>query len=194
MSITGQGMWAQPDDVEAAHAVLKRAVELGVNFIDTADAYGPDSSVSFTDSIQALIDLQNEGNIKHIGVSNVTLDLLKQSTAMTKVVSVQNHYNFEHRADSEPVLQYCQEQGIAFIPYFPIGGNQGDPTEAELAQIAEKHDASSRQIALAWLLQHSPVILPIPGTSTVEHLESSIAAANIELDDEDVAALDAPTD
>jgi pyridoxine 4-dehydrogenase len=259
MRVTGPGIWGQPENPEEARTVLKRAVELGVTFIDTADAYGPevsenlirealapydqhpglviatkggltrsgpgqwsadgrpehiheaceaslkrlgvdqiqvyqfhrpDPSVPYADSIQAFIDLQAEGKIKHIGVSNVTLDQLKQATAMTKIVSVQNHYNLEHRKDSEAVLQYCQEQGIAFIPYFPIGGNQGGPSEAKLEEIAKKHDATSRQIALAWILKHSPVMLPIPGTSSIEHLESNIAAANIELDDEDMAALD----
>jgi pyridoxine 4-dehydrogenase len=263
MRVTGRGIWGKPEDPEAARAVLRRAVELGVNFIDTADAYGPevsenlirealapytehpglviatkggllrggpgdwspnghpdhlreaceaslkrlgvdqiqiyqfhrpDPEVPYEDSIQALIGLQKEGKIKHIGVSNVTLDLLKQATAMTNIVSVQNHYNFEHRKDSEAVLQYCQEQGIAFIPYFPIGGNQGGVNEAKVKAVADKHSASGRQIALAWILKHSPATLPIPGTSSVPHLESNIAAANITLDDEDMAALDALTD
>ena len=256
MRITGEGVWGQPDDPQSAKTVLKRAVELGVNFIDTADAYGPDvsenlirealapydglviatkggmvrggpgdwrkngspehlreaceaslqrlgvdqiqiyqfhspdESIPYQKSIQMLIDLQAEGKIKHIGVSNVTLDLLKQAIAMTKIVSVQNHYNFEHRKDSEAVLQYCQEQGIAFIPYFPIGGNQGGVNEAKVKAIAVKHNATGRQIALAWLLKHSPVMVPIPGTSSIEHLESNIAAANIELDAGDMATLD----
>jgi pyridoxine 4-dehydrogenase len=256
MRITGAGVWGQPDNPELARAVLRRAVELGVTFIDTADAYGPevsenlihealapyeglviatkggmvrggpgdwcqngspehlrkacaaslerlgvdqiqvyqlhspDMNVPYDESIQALMDLQAEGKIKHIGVSNVTLDLLKQATAMTTIVSVQNHYNLEHRKDSEAVLQYCQEQGIAFIPYFPIGGNQGGVNEAKIRVIADKHRASSRQIALAWLLEHSPVMLPIPGTSSIEHLESNIAAANIKLDAGDMITLD----
>lgn len=263
MRITGQGVWGPPANLDNARAVLRRAVELGINFIDTADAYGPevsenlirealspytdhpglviatkggmlrggpgdwsadgrpehlreaceaslkrlgidqvqlyqfhrpDSNVPFRDSIQALIDLQSEGKIKHIGVSNVTLELLKQATDMTKIVSVQNHYNFEHRKDSEAVLQYCQEQGIAFIPYFPIAGNTGGVSESKVQAIADKHSANGRQIALAWLLKHSPVTLPIPGTSSVEHLESNVAAANIELDDQDMAALDQLSD
>ncbi len=259
MRITGHGIWGPPADPTAAKSVLKRAVQLDVNFIDTADAYGPqvseelirqalapydqypglviatkggmtrsgpgqwsangrpghlreacddscqrlgvkriqvyqfhrpDPNVPFEDSIQALVDLQAEGKIKHIGVSNVTLKLLKEATSMAKIVSVQNHYNFEHRKDSEPVLQYCQEQGIAFIPYFPIGGNQGGVSEAKVREIAKKYGVTGRQVALAWLLKHSPVMLPIPGTSSVEHLESNIAAANIQLDAKDMATLD----
>jgi len=263
MRITGQGIWGQPADPLAARDLLKRAVALQINFIDTADAYGPevsenlirqalapydqypglviatkggmtrsgpgmwgkngrpghlreacedslkrlgvkqiqlyqfhrpDPDVPFEDSVQALVDLQSEGKIKHIGLSNVTLKQLKEAQSMATIVSVQNHYNLEHRKASEPVLQYCQEQGIVFIPYFPIGGNQGGMAEVKVQTIADKYGISGRQVALAWLLKHSPVTLPIPGTSSVEHLESNIASANVELSSTDMATLDSLSD
>lgn len=256
MRITGSGVWGEPADHDNAIAVLKRAAEVGVNFIDTADAYGPevsenlihealhpydglviatkggmtrggpgdwqsdgspkhlkdacneslkrlgvsqiqiyqfhrpDPKVSFTDSLKALIELQDEGKIKHIGLSNVTLGQLQQALEMTEIVSVQNHYNFTHRQDSEEVLSFCEENGIAFIPYFPIGGNMGGFQQETLKAIAEIHKASVYQIALAWLLQHSPAMLPIPGTSSIEHLEQNIAASHINLTSEDIDKLD----
>lgn len=259
MRITGSGIWGEPDDIEIAKKVLKRAVELGVNFIDTADAYGPEVSenlihdalfpyegivvatkgglirggpgdwrvdgrpehireaceaslkrlglsqiqvyqfhrpdprIPFENSLQAFLDLQHEGKVRHIGLSNVTLVQLKQALMMTPIVSVQNYYNFTHRQESENVLKFCEEQGIAFIPYFPIGGNQGGVGDA-VDEIAKKHGATSRQIALAWLLAHSPVMLPIPGTGSLEHLEENIAAADIKLDEADLAALDKLSD
>lgn len=252
MRITGEGIWGEPKDHDEAIRVLKRAAELGVNFFDTADAYGPDVSenlirealhpyeglviatkggltrggpgqwtpdgrpehlrqalegslkrlgvdtidlyqfhrpdpkVPFQDSIRALMDLQKAGKIKHIGVSNVSLDQLKQALDMTDIVSVQNRYNVSDTG-SEDVLQYCTERQIAFIPYFPIGGHEADLSALE--SVAEKHGADVRQIALAWLLAKSPVMLPIPGTGSVEHLESNLAAADIKLDDEDLTQL-----
>jgi pyridoxine 4-dehydrogenase len=257
MRITGDGIWGEPKDHDAAIAVLKRAVELDVNFIDTADAYGPevsekliaealrpypagvviatkggmlrggpgdwrpdgrpehlreacenslkrlgveridvyqfhrpDPSVPYRDSIQALIDLQKEGKIRHIGVSNVSVEQLKQALAMTPIVSVQNNYNIMNR-EHEAVLKLCEEKKIAFIPYFPIGGNVGGVSEAALESLTEKYQATSRQIALAWLLAHSPVMLPIPGTSSISHLEENVAAARIHLTDEELQKLEA---
>ena len=260
MRITGDGIWGPPEDQQAAKQVLRRALELGVNFIDTADAYGPevseslireelypyegiiiatkggltrpgpgwwtpdgspahlrkaceaslkrlgveqilvyqfhrpDPKVPFEDSIKTLVELQQEGKIKYIGLSNVTLDQLRWALELTPIVSVQNHYNVEHRRDSEPVLRFCEEQGIAFIPYFPIGGGMSDYNQHTLQSIADKHAASTYQIALAWLLRHSPVTLPIPGTSSVKHLEENIAAAELKLDDADMAALETLSD
>lgn len=256
MRITGRGIWGPPADTRNARRLLARATELDVNFIDTADAYGPnvsesliyealhpydgvivatkggllrggpsdwhpdgspehlraaceaslqrlgserltlyqlhrpDPRVPFTDSVQALIDLQQAGKIRYIGLSNVSLDQLRQALTMTRIVSVQNHYNFEHRRDSEAILQFCEQQGIAFIPYFPIGGGSTDYNQQLIRRIADKHEATAHQVALAWLLAHSPAILPIPGTSSIKHLEENIAAANLILDDEDLAALD----
>ncbi len=253
MRITGKGIWGPPADREASIAVLKRAVELGITFFDTADSYGPDVSesliaealkpydglvvatkggfvrsgpdrwapdcrpdhlrealegslrrlgvdqiqvyqlhtvdphVSFVESLSTLIELKNQGKIKHIGLSNVTLDQLKTALDLTKIVSVQNQYNVAFRQDSEDVLQYCEQIGIPFIPYFPIGGNHGGLSETLLETLAKKYHATPYQIALAWLLGHSPVMLPIPGTNSIEHLEENVAAARINLSDEEMA-------
>ena len=252
MRITGEGIWGEPKDHDESIRVLKRAAELGVNFFDTADAYGPevsenlikealypyeglviatkggltrggpgqwtpdgrpehlrealegslkrlgvdvidlyqfhrpDPKVPFEDSVQALIDLKKDGKIKQIGLSNVSLDQLKRAREMTDIVSVQNRYNATDTG-SEDVLEYCTEHQIAFIPYFPIGGNGADL--ASLESVAAKHQSDVRQIALAWLLAKSPVMLPIPGTSSVKHLESNIAAVDITLDEDDLAQL-----
>ena len=253
MRITGEGVWGEPKDHDGAIQVLKRAVELGVTFIDTADAYGPevsenlihealypyegvtiatkggmtrsgpnqwsadgrpehlkeaaeaslkrlgvetidvyqlhspDPNVPFTDSVQALVDLKNEGKIRHIGLSNVTLEQLKQAQEHTEIVSVQNRYNIGDAQESADVLEYCTQNNIAFIPYFPIGGNGTDLSH--LQSVADRHDATTYQVALAWLLAKSPVMLPIPGTSSVSHLEENIAAADIVLTNEDLDEL-----
>lgn len=258
MRITGPGVWGEPDNIQAALAVLTRAVELDVNFIDTADAYGPavsenliaralypydgiiiatkggntrggpgqwtpdgspahlrqaldaslqrlrvdridvyqlhavDSKVPFEDSFGALLDLQKEGKIRHIGLSNIEPEHFLKAQEMGTFVSVQNHYNVLNR-EHEDVLQLCEENEIAFIPYFPMGGGkegQADVTaDSILRDLASKHQVTPQQIALAWLLAHSPVTLPIPGTSSIEHLEQNIAAANITLDDDDLLSL-----
>lgn len=254
MRITGRGIWGPPKDPEVAKQVLKRAVELGVNFIDTSDAYGPevsenlihdalfpyeglviatkggltrsgpgiwtpdgrpehlrqalhgslerlrvesidlyqfhrpDPNVPFETSVKTLVELKDQGKIKNLGLSNVTLDQLKRAQEMTEIVSVQNRYNITATSGSEAILEYCAEQGIAFIPYFPIGGDGSDMTALEA--VAKKHRATTHQIALAWLLAHSPVMLPIPGTSSVKHLEENVAAASIKLDDDDLAQLE----
>lgn len=255
MRITGEGIWGEPKDHDTAVAVLERAVELGVNFIDTADAYGPevsenlirealhpydglliatkggmvrsgpgqwspdgrpehireaiegslkrlgleqielyqfhrpDPNVPFTDSVNTFFELQKAGKVKHVGLSNVTTDQLKQALELGEIVSVQNNYSVLNR-EHEAVLQLCEDHGIAFIPYFPIGGNTGGLSEQVLGSIAQKHDATVRQIGLAWLLQHSPVMLPIPGTGSVAHLEENMQAAGIELTADEIAELD----
>lgn len=259
MRLTGSGIWGEPADREVAKELLRRAVELDVNLIDTADAYGPDVSenliaealwpyegvivatkggltrdgpgqwksdcspehlrqaceaslkrlqvkridlyqlhtvdrrVPFEDSLQTLIELQQAGKIRYIGLSNVEPHHLRTALAMTNIVSVQNNYNLFNRRH-EDVLQLCEERGIAFIPYFPIGGGQTDMKQRRLQLVADKHQATTRQIALAWLLAHSPVILPIPGTSSIDHLEDNIAATSIRLDSDDLAVLDAIND
>lgn len=256
MRITGQGVWGEPADREAAKAVLRRAVELGSNFIDTADAYGPevsenliaetlrpydglliatkggmrrggpgqwapdgsprhlreaceaslqrlgvdsielyqlhsvDPQVPFASSLQALVTLQNEGKIKHIGLSNVEPDHLKQALDMCNIVSVQNNYNLANR-EHEDVLKLCEQHDIVFIPYFPLGAGNLTAPDGPLKVYAEKYDATPAQIALAWLLAHSPRMLPIPGTSSMAHLEENIGAASVVLSREDIAALDA---
>jgi aryl-alcohol dehydrogenase-like predicted oxidoreductase len=255
MRITGEGIWGEPADHDNAVKVLKRAVELGVNFIDTADAYGPkvsenlirealypydglviatkggltrggpgiwtpdgspghlrealsaslerlgleqielyqfhrpDPKVPFEDSVGALVELRQQGKIKHLGLSNVTTVQLKIALDMTPIVSVQNNYSVLNR-DSEDVLRLCEEKGVMFIPYFPIGGNTGGLNEQVLQSVADKHGATVRQIGLAWLLQHSPVMVPIPGTANVTHLEENMRAVEITLDDQDIERLD----
>lgn len=252
MRITGDGVWGEPADHDGAIAVLKRAVELGVNFIDTADAYGPevsenlihealhpyegvtiatkggltrsgpnewnpdgspehlrkavdaslkrlgvdridvyqfhrpDPNVPFEDSVRALVDLQKEGKIRHLGLSNVTVDQLKTAQEMTQIVSVQNRYNIGDAEESAPVLEYCTANNIAFIPWFPVGGGSDI---SNLQAVANRHKASVHQIALAWLLAKSPIMLPIPGTKSIEHLEENVAAASIELTDDDMVEL-----
>lgn len=255
MRVTGEGIWGPPPDHAQAIAVLKRAMELGVNFIDTADAYGPevsenlirealypyegliiatkggmrrpgpgywvpdctpahlreaceaslqrlgveritlyqlhtvDADVPFEDSLGTLMQLREEGKIEHIGLSNVVPSHLEKALATTKIASVQNSYSVLNRRH-EDVLQICEQHGIAFIPYFPIGGNTGSLSAQTLEAVAKKHGATTRQIALAWLLQHSPVMVPIPGTSSVSHLEENMRAAEITLDPDDITQLD----
>jgi aryl-alcohol dehydrogenase-like predicted oxidoreductase len=256
MRITGEGIWGPPKSIEEAKATLKRAVELGVNFIDTADAYGPalsedlihdalspypddlviatkggltrtgpgvwvpdgrpehireavegslrrlgveqiylyqshrpDPKVPYEDTLKAFFDLQAEGKIKHVGLSNVSVEQLQTAMDIGKVTSVQNSYSVLNRV-SEDVLKVCEQNGIAFIPYFPIGGNSGGLNQQVLDEIAKKHNATARQVGLAWLLQHSPVILPIPGTGRVAHVEQNMKAADVTLDPDDVAKLD----
>lgn len=250
MRITGDGIWGPPKDVDEAKAVLRRAVELGVNFIDTADSYGPhvseeligetlhpypedlviatkgglertgpgqwptngrpehlreacegslrrlkleqiplyqfhrpDSKVPIEDSIGALVELKNEGKIRHIGVSNMTEEQLRQAQALTAVVSIQNRYNPTDR-HSEPLVDLCEQERMVFLPWAPIQ----DLTPA-VDRVAADHGATPRQIVLAWLLARSPAILPIPGTGTVAHLEENIAAAAITLTPAEVEAL-----
>jgi aryl-alcohol dehydrogenase-like predicted oxidoreductase len=255
MRITGDGIWGPPDDPEEAKRLLRRVVELGIDFIDTADSYGPevsenliaealhpypdglviatkgglrrtgpgqwprdarperlkecceaslrrlkldridlyqlhspDPEVPYEDSVGALKELQDEGKIKHVGISNVSLEELEQARAIVEVVTVQNRYNLEDR-DSDDVLDACEEAGIGFIPWFPLAtGRLAEPGGA-LDRIARAHDATPAQVALAWLLARSRVMLPIPGTSSVEHLEENLAATRIELSDDEVAEI-----
>jgi pyridoxine 4-dehydrogenase len=251
MRITGEGIWGEPNDPAEAKRVLKRAVELDVNLIDTADSYGPevserligetlwpyksglviatkggytrsgpnrwtpdldpkhlrqalegslrrlkleridvyqlhnaaDPAVRLTDAIGALAEFQREGKILHIGVSNFTVSQLAEARAMVNVVSVQNRYNLGDRK-SEAVLAECEALGIPFLPWAPLGGNNREATTA-LENVAKRHGATTNQIAIAALLAHSPMMLPIPGTSRVPHLEENIAAAGIELTEAD---------
>lgn len=256
MRITGKGIWGPPPDREVARHVVRRAVELGVTCIDTADSYGPgvseevlaealapypedlviatkggllrdgpgrwrrhgrpehlrracehslrrlrleqiplyqlhavDPDVPLEDSLGALVELRQEGKIRHIGLSNVSVDQLDAALAITAVASVQNRYNLVDRA-SESVLERCEADGMAFLPWYPLGaGSLGDPG-GRLDVIAGVHGASRNQVALAWLLARSRVMLPIPGTGSVEHLEENLAAAELSLTDDEMAALD----
>ncbi len=257
MRITGKGIWGDPKDPEEAKRVLKRALELGVNFIDTADAYGPDVSedliaealypyadglviatkggltrqgpdqwlpvgrpeylrqcvemslrrlkidaidlyqlhridpkVPAEESLGALKDLQAQGKIKHIGLSEVSIEELEHAQTIVDIVSVQNLYNLSERK-SEQLLDYCTEKSIGFIPWFPVAGGDLVKPGGPLDQAAHKHDATVAQLALAWLLKRSPVMLPIPGTSSVAHLEENVAASSLQLTDEELESLSA---
>src|ERR1700751_2436078 len=249
MRLTGEGIWGPPKDRNAALAVLRRAVELEVNFIDTADSYGPNVSeqliaealhpypkglviatkggwkrpgpnqwthdatpahlreavegslkrlrldridvyqlhtpdpvVPFDASVETLAQLRAEGKIRLIGLSNVTQEHIERARKIVPIVSVQNRYSFADR-EWDYVVDYCESNGIAFIPWFPLGA--GKVAGEVLNQIAKAHAATPKQVALAWLLRRSPIMLPIPGTSSVEHLEENVAAASVRLTDEE---------
>jgi len=253
MRLTGEGIWGPPKDRKRALAVLRRAVELDVNFIDTADSYGPNTSeeliaealfpyppglviatkggwnrpgpnqwthdatpkhlreavegslqrlrldridvyqlhtpdpvVSFEASVETLAELRDEGKIRLVALSNVTQEHIQRARKIVPIVSVQNRYSFADR-EWDYVVDYCERNGIAFIPWFPLAA--GRVTGEVLDQIAQAHGASRTQIALAWLLQRSPIMLPIPGTTSVEHLEQNVAAATLRLTDEEYRRL-----
>ncbi len=256
MRITGEGIWGPPRNHDTAIAVLHRAVELGVNLIDTADSYGPnvseeliaeallpypddlviatkgglertgpgqwprngrpehlkaacegslrrlqvdridlyqlhspDENVPYAESVGALKELQDEGKIRHIGVSNVSVEQLAQARSIVDVVTVQNRYNLIDREDDD-VLDVCERDNIGFIPWFPLEAGKLSEPGGIVDGVAERHGATTSQVALAWLLQRSPVVLPIPGTGSVEHLEENVAAAQLRLADSAVAELD----
>jgi len=258
MRITGEGIWGPPKNIEEAIAVLKRAVELGVNFIDTADSYGPhiseeliadalhpypeglviatkgglvrtgpdqwpvnahpdhlaealdgslkrlridridlyqlhriDPKVPASQTFAFLKKAQEEGKIRHIGLSEVSVGDIKKAQQYFDVVSVQNKYSVDNR-QWEPVLEFCKENNIAFIPWFPLSAGDVE-TQDKIKQIAEKHNASAHQVALSWLLHHADNILLIPGTSSVAHLEENMRSAGIELTEGDMAILDSIT-
>jgi pyridoxine 4-dehydrogenase len=257
MRLTGPGISGPPADVESAHAVLRRAVELGVTHIDTADAYGPyvneeliadalhpypddlvlatkgglvrtgasgawpkdgrpehlrracegslrrlrveridlyylhrpDPDVPFAESIGALKELRDEGKIRHVAISNASMEQLSTAREIVDIAAVQNRYSFTDRR-SQDVLEECERTGIGFVPWAPLDAGaleSGGP----VAQVAERHEATPMQVALAWLLRASPAMLPIPGTGSLGHLEENVAAAEIQLSVDDLAALDA---
>ena len=255
MRITGEGIWGEPGNPEEARAVLKRAVELGINLIDTADSYGPevserligetlypypedlviatkggllrdgpgqwrpdgrpehlreacegslkrlkvdridlyqlhriDSRVPAEESLGVLAELREEGKIHHVGLSEVSVEEIRRAQEIVPIVSVQNRYNLTDRG-SEDVLDFCEREGIGFIPWFPLATGDLARPGGPLDEIAARHDASPGQVALAWLLWRSPVMLPIPGTSSVEHLEENVAAASLDLGEDEFAAL-----
>jgi aryl-alcohol dehydrogenase-like predicted oxidoreductase len=257
MRITGKGVWGEPPDREAAKKVLQRAVELGVNFIDTADSYGPavserligealapyaqgtviatkagltrqgpdkwlpvgrpeyltqqvemslrwlkrdtldlwqlhriDAKVPVEESLGAVKKLQEAGKIRFIGLSEVTVEQIEQARKVVEIVSVQNEYNLGNRK-SEAVLKYCEQHNIAFIPWFPVASGKLAQPGGKLDEVAKKHDATVSQLSLAWLLHRSPVMLPIPGTSSIEHLEENLKAADVELSESEMAELEA---
>ena len=253
MRLTGDGIWGPPKDRKAALAVLRRAVELGVNFIDTADSYGPfvseeliaealfpypadlviatkggwerpgpsqwthnasashlreavegslkrlrlhridvyqlhipDPVVSFEASVETLAELKREGKIRMVALSNVTQEHIERARRVVPIVSVQNRYSFADR-EWDYVVNYCEHNGIVFIPWFPLGA--GRVAGEILNQVAQAHQASKTQVALAWLLRRSPAMLPIPGTSSIEHLEQNVAAASLRLAEDEYTRL-----
>jgi aryl-alcohol dehydrogenase-like predicted oxidoreductase len=253
MRITGEGIWGPPKDPDSAVRVLRRAVELGVNFIDTADSYGPyvseeliataltpyppdlvvatkagwnrpgpnqwthdasprhlreaaegslkrlrvdridvfqlhvpDPVVPFDMSLQTLAELQSEGKIRLIALSNVTKEHIERARKIVPIVSVQNRYSFADR-EWDYVVDYCEKNGIAFIPWYPLAA--GKVAGMLVARIAKAHQKTPMQVALAWLLKRSPIMLPIPGTSSVKHLEENMRAASVRLTDEEYQEL-----
>jgi pyridoxine 4-dehydrogenase len=178
---TGPSEWprdARPERLkECCEASLRR---LKLDRIDLYQLHAPDSKVPYEDSVGALKELQDEGKIRHVGVSNVSIEELEQARGIVEVVTVQNRYNLTDR-HSEDVLDACQQAGIGFIPWFPLATGQLAEPGGPLDRIARERDATPAQIALAWLLARSPVMLPIPGTSSIEHLEEDLAATRIEL-------------
>jgi pyridoxine 4-dehydrogenase len=185
----GPGQW----DPDGRPEYLKQACEasmrrLKVDQIDLYQLHRPDPSVPYEDSVGALKQLQDEGKVRLVGVSNVSVEQLATARSIVDVVSVQNLFNLTDR-HSEDVLDACEEQGLGFIPWFPLAVGELAKPGGQLDQIAEAHDAAPGQIALAWLLQRSPVMLPIPGTASLAHLEENVAAAGIELSEDEMAAL-----
>jgi pyridoxine 4-dehydrogenase len=183
---SGPGQWprdARPERLkECCEASLRR---LKLDRIDVYQLHSPDPQVPYEDSVGALRELQDEGKVRHVGVSNVSLGELDRARGIVEVVTVQNRYNLEDR-DSEDVLEACEELGIGFIPWFPLATGRLAEPGGPLDRIAKRHDATPAQIALAWLLARSPVMLPIPGTSSVEHFEENVAATRIELSADEV--------
>jgi len=260
MQLTGPGVWGPYKDPDQAVDVIKKSFELGVNFIDTADSYGPwnadnylaqalheysdsdkifisdkvgqvrvgpegwvpvgapaflrqevelslrkfnrdhedllflhriDSHYTLEVQVGELKKLQDEGKIKHIGISQVTLDELKSAQKIAKIDAVENMYNVGHHKDDDAIVDYAEEQGMAFLPWFPLDTGNLAKSNGPLTDIAKKYNVSPAQIALAWLLKRSDNIIPIPGTSSVEHLKDNISAANVELSDADFEKLSA---
>jgi aryl-alcohol dehydrogenase-like predicted oxidoreductase len=186
---TGPGQWprdARPERLkECCEASLRR---LKLERIDLYQLHSPDPRVPYEDSVNALRELKDEGKIRHVGISNVTVEELEQARRIVEVVTIQNRYSLEDR-DSEDVLQRCEELEIGFIPWFPLATGRLAERGGPLDRIAREHDATPAQIALAWLLARSPVMLPIPGTSSVAHFEENVAATRIELSEDEVAEI-----
>jgi len=259
MRLTGDDIIGPPADEDTAREVIRRAVDCGVDFIDTADSYGPgvserllgaeldsdgadsdvvvaskagllraqngdwlphgdpdflqnqvlcsldrlgvneidlyqfhrpDPDTPFADSVHAFAEMKDAGQIRHVGLSNVSVEQLEEAQEIVDVATVQNRYNVANR-EQEAVLEACESDGVGFIPWGPLYGVDDDAAREVLADIGEAHDASPQQIALAWLLEHSEVMLPIPGTSSVEHLEANVAAAGLSLSGDEMVRLDA---
>jgi pyridoxine 4-dehydrogenase len=188
---SGPGQWprdGRPERLKECCAASLRRLQL--ERIDLYQLHSPDPQVPLEDSMGALKELQDEGKIRHVGVSNVSVEELERARAVVEVVTVQNRYNLTDR-HSESVLETCERDGIGFIPWFPLAIGELARPGGPLDDLARRHDAAPGQLALAWLLARSPVMLPIPGTSSIEHLEENVAAQSIELDPADVERLEA---
>jgi pyridoxine 4-dehydrogenase len=168
-------------------------IRLGVDQIDLWQLHRIDRKVPREEQFGVMKELQDEGKVRHLGLSEVSVDDIKEAQEVFEVATVQNIYNLTNR-QHEDVLEHCQSEGIGFIPWFPLAAGDLAKPGGPVAEAAEAHDATPGQIALAWLLQHSEVMLPIPGTGSVEHLVENVAAADIELTDEEIATLDAAAD
>lgn len=185
------GEWIPHGDPDYLHdAVLSSLDRLRTDTIDLYQLHRPDPGVPIEDSVTELASLRDRGVIDHVGLSNVSVEQLDRAREVTEIATVQNQYNLGYR-DEEPVLEACETHDIGFIPWFPLGAGALESKESVLSAIAEEYKATIYQIALAWLLQHSPVMLPIPGTSSLSHLEENVAATDIELTDEEMARLGA---
>ena len=186
---TGPGEWprdARPERIkECCEGSLRR---LRVERIDVYQLHAPDPRLPLEESLGAFAELQREGKVRHVGVSNVSVDQLRRAREVVEVVSVQNRYNLADRA-SEDVLDACEADGIGFIPWFPLAPGRLAEPGGKIDEVARAHDATPGQVAIAWLLRRSPVMLPIPGTASVQHLEENVAAAEIDLSDEEFEAL-----
>ena len=189
---TGPGEWPRNGRPEHLRAACEGSLrDLRVDRIDLYQLHAPDDAVPYAESVGALKELQDEGKIRHIGVSNVSVEQLEQARAIVDVVSVQNRFNLTDRT-SQDVLDVCERDGLGFFPWFPLAAGGLAAPGGLVADIAQAHDATPGQVALAWLLQRSPVMLPIPGTGSVAHLEENVAAARLRLDEEELARLDDP--
>ena len=185
-----EGDWipmGDPDYLE--NALLGSLDRLRTDTVDLYQLHRPDPDVPFEDSVHALAEFKDEGLVEHVGLSNVSVDQLDEARDIVEVATVQNEYNVGNRED-EAVLEACEDAGIGFIPYFPLGGGDLGDVEDDVKEVAGTRDVTSQQIALAWLLQRSDVMLPIPGTSSVDHLRDNVAATGIDLSDDDLARLD----
>jgi aryl-alcohol dehydrogenase-like predicted oxidoreductase len=191
---TGPNEWprdARPERLkECCEGSLRR---LRLERIDLYQLHSPDPDVPYEESMGAMKELQDEGKVRHVGVSNVSVEQLEVARGITEVVSVQNRYNLEAR-DSEDVLEVCERDGLGFIPWFPLATGGLAKPGGPLDEIAREHDAKPGQVALAWLLGHSPVMLPIPGTSSVEHLEENVEATRLQLSEEELERIEAAGD
>lgn len=187
---SGPGQWSRNGRPEHLRGACERSLrDLRVERIDLYQLHAPDPDVPYEESVGALAEMQGDGLIHHIGVCNVNLEQLAEARSIVEVVSVQNRFNLTDRS-SQAMVELCERDGLGFFPWFPLAAGELAKPGGLVAEIAENHDATPGQVALAWLLQRSPVMLPIPGTSSIEHLEENVAAAELELDGEELARLE----